>query len=321
MLMYEVEDKFTRICEEAEKKCKDLERFPGYFSFKKAETLLVINKAGPIATEPILEIGCGTGFQSSLLSECCDWVISTDLPNFSTSTHTVGIRDAKEMALRLGASRVKHLGCSILNLPFKDGTFSCIFSSCVLEHIYDKNAALKEMKRVLKNNGSIICSVPTYMQTIFQLPALYFYMARRGYDAIRNRLFKKDTGQRSIFSGNAAEETGCGVGKLIKIFLLNNPSFPLPRPHGDWRDKKGRQSIFVEFHQQLPWKWKKMFQDSGLNVKKSFAVLFIPFMIIEIFSPRLLTRIYQSTLPLHRKSGSSFLKYFAFCICYVATKE
>lgn len=319
--MYKLENKFTRICDEAEKKCKNLERFPGYFSFKKAETLLVVNKAGPIATEPILEIGCGTGFQSLLLSECGDWLVSTDLPNFSTATHTVGIRDAKEMALRLNTSKVKHLGCSILNLPFKDGAFGCVFSSGVLEHIYDKNAALKEMKRVLKNNGSIICSVPTYMQTIFQFPALYFYMARRGYDTIRNRLFKKDTGQRSIFSNTTVEETGRGVGKLIKIFLLNNPNFPLPCPHGDWRDKKGKQSIFVEFHEQLPWKWKKMFISNGLSVKKSFAVLFIPFMIIEIFSPQLLAKIYYNTQFLHRKFGASFLKYFAFSICYVLKKH
>lgn len=87
----------------------------------------MVNKAGPIATEPILEIGCGTGFQSLLLSECGDWLVSTDLPNFSTATHTVGIRDAKEMALRLNTSKVKHLGCSILNLPFKDGAFGCVF--------------------------------------------------------------------------------------------------------------------------------------------------------------------------------------------------
>lgn len=318
--MHKIENKFTRICDEAEKKCKGLERFSGYFNFKKAETLLVVERAGLTGKELILEIGCGTGFQSLLLSECCDWLVSTDLPNFSKTTHTIGIRDAQEMALRLGASNVKHLGCSIVDLPFKDGAFDCVFSSGVLEHICDKNAALKEMKRVVKNKGIIICTVPTYVQTIFQFSALYFYMAKRVYDAIRNRLFKKDAGQRSIFSNNASEETDRGPGKLIKTFLLNNPNFPLPCPHGDWRDKKGKQSIFVEFNEQLPWKWKKMFLNNGLCVRKSFAVLFIPFMIIEIFSPELLAKVYYNTQLLHKRLGASFLKYFAFSICFVASK-
>ncbi len=43
-------------------------------------------------------------------------------------------------------------------LPFKDNTFDLIYSHNLLECIRDKNSHLKELHRLLKDDGRIICS-------------------------------------------------------------------------------------------------------------------------------------------------------------------
>jgi len=318
--MHKVEERFSGILGRAEKECRNLEVFPGYFRFKKEETLLILSRSGFIEKGPVLEIGCGTGFQSLLLSACCDRIVSTDLPDFSGVTHTIGIKNAKEIALKCGIGSVKHLGCSVINLPFKDKSFGCVFSSGVLEHIDDKNAALREMRRVLKDDGIVVCNVPTYMESIFEFPAVYLYIAKRLYELIINKLFRINIKSQSIFFVNETKNSKRGMKELLRSFFKNNPSLPFPKPHGDWRNKDGKQSIFAEFRQQLPWKWSRMFLNNGLKVINSFAVLFIPYRIIEIFSPRLLTNLYCNSRFFHRRLGGSFLKYFSISICYVARK-
>ena len=48
---------------------------------------------------------------------------------------------------------------NVLNLPFKDGSFDLILCINVLEHIKDYKKALNEIKRVLKDNGTVIIVV------------------------------------------------------------------------------------------------------------------------------------------------------------------
>ena len=45
-------------------------------------------------------------------------------------------------------------------LPFADNTFDSCFSSEVLEHVFDIDASLKEISRILKPNGKILITTP-----------------------------------------------------------------------------------------------------------------------------------------------------------------
>lgn len=47
-------------------------------------------------------------------------------------------------------------------LPFKNNFFSTIISICALEHVVNLSSALKEISRVLKPNGKLIFTVPSY---------------------------------------------------------------------------------------------------------------------------------------------------------------
>lgn len=60
--------------------------------------------------------------------------------------------------------RIQHGGFYIeadaVRLPFKNGLFSTVVCSEVLEHLPDDRAALREMARVMVPNGSLILTVP-----------------------------------------------------------------------------------------------------------------------------------------------------------------
>lgn len=55
------------------------------------------------------------------------------------------------------------LKANVLNLPFEDNSFDIILSNHVIEHIENEEAFLFELKRVLKDSGSIILTAP-YME-------------------------------------------------------------------------------------------------------------------------------------------------------------
>ena len=46
------------------------------------------------------------------------------------------------------------------DIPFEDHMFDVVYVSHVLEHIYDIDIAVKECKRVLKEDGCIIFAMP-----------------------------------------------------------------------------------------------------------------------------------------------------------------
>ena len=47
-----------------------------------------------------------------------------------------------------------------VNIPFQDEYFDSVFSSEVLEHVFNVNEILKELNRVLKKDGLILITVP-----------------------------------------------------------------------------------------------------------------------------------------------------------------
>jgi len=62
----------------------------------------------------------------------------------------------------LGTTRATILEASLLNLPFPAGQFDAIVCADVLYHIADDNAALRELRRVLRPSGTLIVNVPAH---------------------------------------------------------------------------------------------------------------------------------------------------------------
>lgn len=64
-------------------------------------------------------------------------------------------------------------------LPFKDGSIDAVFSSAVLEHVKDPFRCAKEIIRVLKPGGELICCVP-FLQPYHGYPHHYYNMTHQG---------------------------------------------------------------------------------------------------------------------------------------------
>jgi SAM-dependent methyltransferase len=71
-------------------------------------------------------------------------------------------------------------------LPFKDNSFDAVISIAVLEHVKDPWLCAKEIVRVLKPGGDLICCVP-FLQPLHGYPHHYYNMT--------------DLGLRNLFDG------------------------------------------------------------------------------------------------------------------------
>ena len=102
----------------------------------------------------ILDVGCGIGHTSKILSRFGFEVVGTDI-------------NSNDVWKKIHTKNLQFLKSDILHLPFQERTFNCIGAFCVLEHVndrYDSHGFLDELNRVLKVGGILIIS---------QLPSVF----------------------------------------------------------------------------------------------------------------------------------------------------
>ncbi len=63
---------------------------------------------------------------------------------------------SKDVLAPFGTGRHRIVEGSILDIPFKDGSFDFVIARLVLEHLPDPVAAALEMRRVLKTGGKVV---------------------------------------------------------------------------------------------------------------------------------------------------------------------
>jgi len=99
----------------------------------------------------VLDVGCGEGSFMEILRD------SYKIKSFGIDFASAAIQTLEEKGLD---------GCtaSATDIPFDDNTFDAVTALEVLEHLDLKSSkkALKEIRRVCKNNGLILVTVPTY---------------------------------------------------------------------------------------------------------------------------------------------------------------
>ena len=99
--------------------------------------------------EPILDVGCGDGLYFKLVWPSVRQVTGVDINPDS-------IREAKKS----GTYQAVH-ECSALEMPFQSNSFSSAFANCSLEHMDDLPGVLRNIARILKPGGGLLCSVVT----------------------------------------------------------------------------------------------------------------------------------------------------------------
>ena len=171
---------------------------------------------------------------------------------------------------------------------------------------------MAEMMRVTKKGGAVYFIVPTFVQSICAFPHLYMYIARRALEVVSAKVLRRPVVRKTLLP--KLDDSSRSASKIAGSFRANHPSFPLPEPHGSYKN------IFEEFAYQMPWNWAHLPKRCGAVSTESFGCLFLPFNILEVFSTNLVAFLFSQTKTLHSVLGRSILKYFSYAFCVVAKK-
>jgi SAM-dependent methyltransferase len=116
----------------------------------------------------MLEVGSGDGYMASLLAPLGSSLVTTE-PTRGRASH---------------AAELPRLRCSVTALPLADASFDFIFSSSVLEHVRDRDAAMAELRRCLKPGGVMVHLMPSPTWKLLQLAFYYPHLMLSGLEAI-----------------------------------------------------------------------------------------------------------------------------------------
>lgn len=108
--------------------------------------------------EAVVDIGCGDGGVCELLLKSVEKVVGVDV---ELNSNWGKIRNGQ----------IDFSVADVCNLPFPDERFDFVFEKDVLHHVEDKMKALKEILRITKPSGHIICTEGNRYNPIF-----YFHM-------------------------------------------------------------------------------------------------------------------------------------------------
>lgn len=102
----------------------------------------------------VLDVGCGNGQNSLLAAGKTEKVIGFDIDKKQ-------LKIAKDEAVRRGLKNVRFDYVSAEDkFPYKSTSFDKIIFLGVLEHLFNRESILKEIRRVMKSDGQLLLGVP-----------------------------------------------------------------------------------------------------------------------------------------------------------------
>lgn len=131
----------------------------------------------------VLEVGCGEGYGTSLLSQNSAKIIAMDVDK-NTITHASEKYGAENCVFKLYDG---------IRIPYEDNTFDAVVSFQVIEHIQDDVNYVSEIYRVLRRDGLFIVTTPnrTYRLKPGQKPLNEFHVREYYRQELENILRKK----------------------------------------------------------------------------------------------------------------------------------
>lgn len=292
----------------AKEVASDLQPWQDYFESKARELKTILRFSGCADVDSVLEIGCGNGFTSLLLSEKAKTVEAFDLPIKDPISHSMGIEVAGELIKRLSIKNVHVSGGSAETLPFKDGSFRLIFSEYALQYVKDKDRALVEMRRVLADDGRIVVVVPNFMERVFAPIMKYKYVAKR----ILSRI-AKSASVKSVSGTQSGVDRPQGIRETDKFAALRDQL--LLRPDGAYK------SFMEEMFKHTPNSWKKLFERNGFKVVSTFSTQILPMGIFDILGFPVMRYLSRKSDTLNKRMGNMpLIKNFGCSLGLVIVK-
>lgn len=130
-------------------------------SIEKRRVKLAIKLAEIKKEDIILDLGCGEGYLLSLLPKTKE-IIGIDISRIVLSKARKLLRSRKD---------IKLMYCNAENILFRREYFDKILCSEVLEHTPNPKKVIKEIYRILKQDGILVVSIPNEkrIKTIFNI--------------------------------------------------------------------------------------------------------------------------------------------------------
>lgn len=178
----------------------------------------------------ILEIGCGTGQYSKGLLEYDCALFCADI--------SYGMLD-RAVKKCLGNEDVHFFVSDTRELPIKKNTFDAVVGNSILHHLVDKEKALNQIFRVLKDEGKFAFSEPNMFN-----PQVFLQK--------KIKFFKR-------ISGDSAEEYAFTRGEIKKIF--KKAGF-----------RKVKVKPFDFLHPYTPHPLVRMIYQVGLALEKTWLI-------------------------------------------------
>jgi len=130
----------------------EIKDYSNYSRFQELQALEIVKEINdqqiPLKNYRVLELAAGVGGYSPVLYKSCKYLVSSDIyrfPNYNQHPFlNFVIFDATQ------------------KYPFNDNTFDFIFCSSLIEHVENPVKMMREIKRVLKNNGYLYISFPPF---------------------------------------------------------------------------------------------------------------------------------------------------------------
>jgi ubiquinone/menaquinone biosynthesis C-methylase UbiE len=132
-----------RIVDHFNEAAADEENFPSTIDPRIYHVQLILEYFGDLNGKRVLDVGCGKGRFARVLAE--------RYPRASI----VGF-DLAEAMLRHVPADVSACAGSMTALPFRTGTFDCVYATESLEHAVEIDVAVAEMCRVAKTGGRMV---------------------------------------------------------------------------------------------------------------------------------------------------------------------
>jgi SAM-dependent methyltransferase len=198
------------------------------------------------ASDRVLEIGGGNGFQAALLSHRVEFVVSIDIKPHPAPIVPVTIYDGRSM-------------------PFTEKIFDAIFSSNALEHIEDLDGILVESRRVLKDDGIAVHIVPTVAWRISTTFTHYPALPRIIWSNYRNlKSAKLESSNSGSIQANSNDGSQAGNSLLVRFRAKWIASILRSPRHGE------RGNALTEAYYYRHGWWRRRFENAGWEVLEDF---------------------------------------------------
>ncbi len=144
----------------------------------------------------VLDVGCGTGLNSSLIAKQGHQMYGVDI-----SSNAIAKYNNRGMT---------GLVCDLERfLPFRAHTFDLVFFSEVVEHLVSPQDVLKEIHRILKPGGKLVLSTPNSAFWVYRILGLLGYTLTEIQHKMHLRFFSK----RSLIQ--LVQQSGFQVNHII----------------------------------------------------------------------------------------------------------